>query len=164
MAIDEGEFKRCLGSWPSGVTIVTSCSGDRIHGMTVSDFSGVSLTPPLVSVCCHRDSGTTALIAEGECFAVNILAADQQEISNRFASKKLEGDRFEGIEWETAETGSPLLPGAVVHMDCRLIATHDAGDHVIYVGQIEAARVDSERAPLVYFNGSYRTLSIEADG
>jgi len=158
MPIDQDEFRRCLGSWPSGVTIITSRNGDRIHGMTVSDFSGASLSPPLVTLCCNRDSTTTGLIAEGKCFAVNILAADQQELSNRFASKKLEDVRFEGLECETAETGAPLIPGAVVNMDCSLIATHDAGDHVIYVGQIEAARIH-DREPLVYCGGAYRSLT-----
>ena len=157
MPISQDEFKQCLGSWPSGVTIVTSRSGERVHGMTVSDFSGASLSPPLVTICCNRDSVTTGLIAEGKCFAVNILGADQQELSNRFASKKLEEVRFEGLDCEIAETGAPLIPGAVVNMNCSLIATHDAGDHVIYVGQIEAAHIH-EREPLVYCGGAYRAL------
>jgi flavin reductase (DIM6/NTAB) family NADH-FMN oxidoreductase RutF len=130
---------------------------DRIHGMTVSDFSGASLSPPRVTLCCNRDSITTGLIAEGKCFAVKFLAADQQELSNRFASKKLEDMRFEGLDWETAETGAPLIPGGVVNMDCSLIAAHDAGDHVIYIGQIETARI-CEREPLVYSGGAYRVL------
>ncbi|MCP5058001.1 MAG: flavin reductase family protein [bacterium] len=163
MPIDTDEFRKCLGSWPSGVAIVTSRSGDRIHGMTVSDFSGASLSPPLVTVCCNRASITTGLIAEGKCFAVNILAADQEELSNRFASKKLENVRFEGIECDAAETGAPLIPGAVVNMDCILVATHDAGDHVIYIGQIEAARIHGGE-PLVYCGGAYRTLSGESSG
>jgi flavin reductase (DIM6/NTAB) family NADH-FMN oxidoreductase RutF len=98
------------------------------------------------------------LITEGKCFAVNILAADQQELSNRFASKKLEDVRSEGLECETAKTGAPLSPGAVVNMDCSLIATHDAGDHVIYIGQIEAPRIH-DREPLVYCGGAYRALA-----
>ena len=124
------------------------------------DFSGASLSPPLVVVCCSKESVTTGLIAEGKCFAVNLLAADQQELSNRFASEKLEYVRFEGLDYETAQTGSPLIAGALVQLDCRLVASHDAGDHVIYIGQVEEARVH-EREPLVYWNGAYRQLAPE---
>jgi flavin reductase (DIM6/NTAB) family NADH-FMN oxidoreductase RutF len=157
VAIGDDDFKLCMGSWVSGVTILTTRSGEQIHGMTVSDFSGASLSPPLVTVCCSKDSVTTGLIAEGKCFAVNVLAADQQELSNRFASKKYEDVRFEGLDYSTAKTGAPLIRGALARMDCKLEATHDAGDHVIYVGQIVAAEVE-EREPLVYWNGAYRQL------
>jgi 3-hydroxy-9,10-secoandrosta-1,3,5(10)-triene-9,17-dione monooxygenase reductase component len=177
VAIGEDLFKSCMGSWPSGVTVVTTISGEQIHGMTVSDFSGASLSPPLVTICCNRESTTTRLIAEGGRFAVNILAADQQELSNRFASKKLETVRFEGVEYQTgktgvpllagavanldcskATTGAPLIPGAVTQIDCTLEATFDAGDHVIYLGRIEYVNVE-DREPLLYWSGGYRELA-----
>lgn len=157
MPIDADEFKHCLGQWASGVTIVTSRAGNDIHGMTVSDFSGASLSPPLVTVCCAKESITTGLIARGQCFGVNVLAADQQDLSNKFASKKQEHERFVGVDFDQAETGAPLLAGCVVNLDCRLIATYEAGDHVIYLGEIEATR-RSERPPLVYHGGAYRAL------
>ncbi len=163
MPIGEDEFKRSMGAWPSGVTIVTSRSGDDVHGMTVSDFSGASLSPPLAVVLCHRESITTGMIAEGKCFAVNILSASQQELSNRFASKKLEHVRFEGLDYETAETGAPLIRGAIANLDCSLHATHEAGDHLIYVGLIEAVRFH-EGEPLLYWNASYRALEAESEG
>ncbi len=154
MAISVDEFKEALSHWASGVTIVTSRAGDRIHGMTVSDFSGVSLTPPLASVCAAKGSITTDLIAEGKCFGVNVLTTQQQDLSNRFASKKLEHERFDGLETFELETGAPLVPGSLVHLDCRLIATHDAGDHVIYVGEIVASQA-REGEPLLFYRGSY---------
>jgi len=157
VAIGAEEFKRCLATWPSGVTILTSCAGDRVHGMTVSDFSGASLSPPLVCACCNKDSNTTKLIAEGKCFAVNILAADQQALSSHFASSKTEARRFEGVEYTRGETGAPLLAGVAISLDCRLVATYDAGDHVIYLGEVEEASV-YEREPLVYCGGRYRAL------
>ncbi len=157
MSVSEDEFKRCMGAWPSGVTIVTTRSGERIHGMTVSDFSGASLSPALVAVCCNRESTTTRLIEEGKCFAVNILAADQQDLSNRFASRNYESSRFEGIDFEQAVTGAPLLPGAVANIDCRLAFTHDAGDHVIFLGEVLSIRL-VEKEPLVFCRGSYRQL------
>ncbi|HIF97974.1 MAG TPA: flavin reductase [Myxococcales bacterium] len=163
MAITEDEFKYCMGAWPSGVTIVTSRHGEKIHGMTVSDFTGASLCPPLAVVMCNRDSITTGMIADGKCFGVNILAANQHELSNRFASKKFEHIRFEGVDYDTAETGAPLIRGAVANLDCRLDATHEVGDHLIYVGLIQSARVESGD-PLVYWKGRYRGLEADSSG
>lgn len=154
MAINAEEFRAAMGSWPSGVTIITSRSGDTIHGMTVSDFSGASLEPPLALVCASKTSVTTGVIAEGKCFGVNVLRADQAALSNKFASKKDEFKRFDGVETFAGKTGAPLLSGALVNLDCRLIAIHEAGDHVLCVGEIEEAHV-REGAPLVYFRGSY---------
>lgn len=154
MAIDADEFRRALGSWPSGVTIVTSRAGDVIHGMTVSDFSGVSLEPPLAVVCASKSSVTTGVIMEGGCFGVNVLKQDQDVLSNRFASKKDEFKRFENVETFEAVTGAPLLRDALVNLDCRLVASHDAGDHILCIGEIEEARVN-EGQPLLFFQGGY---------
>lgn len=154
MAINADEFKAAMGSWASGVTIITSRSGDRIHGMTVSDFSGASLAPPLALVCASKTSNTTAMIEEGRCFGVNVLRADQSALSNKFASKKEEWTRFEGVPTFTAKTGAPLLSDALVNLDCRLVSIHEAGDHLLCVGEIEASHV-REGEPLVYFRASY---------
>ena len=154
MSIDAEEFRSAMGSWPSGVTIVTSRAGDQIHGMTVSDFSGVSLDPPLALVCASKSSVTTGLIEEGKCFGVNILRSDQDALSNKFASKKDEFKRFEGVETFDGTTGAPLIRDALVNLDCRVVAIHDAGDHVLCVGEIEQAQIN-EGEPLVFFRGSY---------
>jgi len=154
MAIDAEEFRAAMGSWPSGVTIVTSRAGDQIHGMTVSDFSGVSLDPPLALVCAATNSVTTGLMKEGKCFAVNVLRSDQDALSNRFASKKDEFKRFEGVETYEGTTGAPLLREALVNLDCRIVALHDAGDHVLCVGEIEHVQIN-EGEPLVFFRGGY---------
>jgi flavin reductase (DIM6/NTAB) family NADH-FMN oxidoreductase RutF len=154
MAINAEEFRAAMGSWPSGVTIITSRNGEQIHGMTVSDFSGASLDPPLALVCAAKTSVTTGVIEEGKCFGVNVLRVDQSALSNKFASKKDEFKRFEGVETFEGKTGAPLLAGALVNLDCRLVAVHDAGDHVLCVGEIEEAHV-REGEPLVFFRGSY---------
>ena len=154
MAVDADEFRAAMGSWPSGVTIVTSRSGEQIHGMTVSDFSGVSLDPPLALVCAAKSAATTRLIEAGRCFGVNVLRFEQNALSNKFASKKDEFKRFEGVEIFEAKTGAPLLRDALVNLDCRVVAIHDAGDHVLYVGEIEEAHV-SKGEPLVFFRGGY---------
>ena len=154
MTISADEFKQALARWPSGATIVTARSGDRVHGMTVRAFTEVSLEPPLVLVCADKKSNTLPLIQAGGVFAVNVLASDQHELSNKFASKKDEWRRFEGLETDVAVTGAPLLRGVVVNLDCRVVAAHESGDHVIYVGQIEAMR-HFDREPLLYFRGAY---------
>jgi flavin reductase (DIM6/NTAB) family NADH-FMN oxidoreductase RutF len=147
-----------MGRRVSGVAVVTARAGDEVRGMTVSDFTSVSLDPPLVLVSAERGSNTLETIIRGGCFAVNILAADQEELSNRFASSKWEGRRFEGLACEAAVTGAPLLPGVHAHIDCRLEARHEAGDHVLCVGGVEMMRVH-EVEPLAYYSGHYRTLA-----
>ena len=159
MGVTSEDFKRALGRWATGVTIVTARDGDQIHGMTVSAFTEVSLDPPLVLVCCDVSSNTHEVLARGGVFAVNILARDQESLSNRFASKKDEWRRFDGLAWETEVTGAPILPDTVAALDCRVIAAHEAGDHVIYVGEVEALRVDAAREPLLYQSGSYGRFS-----
>ncbi len=154
MGIDADTFRAAMGSWPSGVTIVTSRVGEQIHGMTVSDFTGISLDPPLALVSGSKSSVTTGLIEEGRCFAVNVLRRGQDALSNKFASKKDEFKRFVDVETYQAKTGAPLLREALVNLDCKVVATHDAGDHILFVGQIEEACIN-EGEPLLFFRGSY---------
>jgi flavin reductase (DIM6/NTAB) family NADH-FMN oxidoreductase RutF len=158
MNVEAEDYKRALARWASGVTIVTARSGDRIHGMTVSAFSAVSLDPPLVLVCADLCSNTLPLIREGGVFAVNVLARDQEALSNRFASKKDESTRFDGLETDEGATGAPLLRGAVANLDCRLVAAHEHGDHVITIGAVEEVRT-SDREPLLYFRGAYGSIA-----
>ena len=157
--ISADEFRSGMSRWATGVTIVTSCAGERIHGMTVSDFSGVSLAPPLVMVCADKSSNTHGVIAEGRCFAVNVLAAGQEALSNLFASKRDEERRFDGLDVATSVTGAPLIPGAVASWDCTLVATHEVGDHDIYIGQVESL-VTRDLEPLIYHGGGYRRLAV----
>jgi flavin reductase (DIM6/NTAB) family NADH-FMN oxidoreductase RutF len=151
-------LKQVLSRWATGVTIVTARAGDRIHGMTVSAFSEVSLEPPLVLVCADKTSNTHPLIAEGGVFAVNVLASDQVELSKRFASKKDEHRRFVGLELESGRTGAPLLAGTLAALDCTVVAAHDVGDHVIYVGRVEEVRC-SDAEPLLYYARGYHRLT-----
>jgi flavin reductase (DIM6/NTAB) family NADH-FMN oxidoreductase RutF len=159
VAVSPERFRQALGYWASGVAIVTSRAGERVHGMTVSAFASVSLDPPLVLVCADKTSDTYAMIAEAGFFAVNILSSVQRDLSNRFASKKDEHQRFVGLETREAVTGAPLLPGCLAHLDCQVVAVHDAGDHVIYVGRVEAVEEDAAREPLLYFQSGYRSFA-----
>jgi flavin reductase (DIM6/NTAB) family NADH-FMN oxidoreductase RutF len=155
LAVTADALKQLLGRRAASVAIVTARAGERIHGMTVTAFTEVSLEPPLVLVCADKTSNTHPVIAAGGVFALNLLSAGQAELSNRFASKRDEERRFEGIAWETAATGAPLLPDTLGALDCRVVATHEAGDHVIYVGRVEALRLSPEREPLLYQRGIY---------
>ena len=158
MAVSGELFWAALGDWASGVTIVTSRNASGIHGMTVSAFASVSLDPPLVLVCADKSSDTHGVIADSGVFAVNLLTQDQQALSNKFAASKDEHLRFEGVAWSERETGAPLLDEALASLDCSVQAAHDAGDHVIYVGEVLAVE-RREGEALLYYRSRYRALS-----
>jgi flavin reductase (DIM6/NTAB) family NADH-FMN oxidoreductase RutF len=157
MPISAEEFKTAMGLRASGVSIVTARAGDEVHGMTMTDFAGVSLCPPLALICADKSANTLEVIRKGGNFAINLLAAGQAALSNKFASKQEEWTRFDGLVCGRAATGAPLIPGALASLDCRVVAQHDAGDHVVVVGEIEAF-VRGEGEPLLYFRGGYRAL------
>jgi flavin reductase (DIM6/NTAB) family NADH-FMN oxidoreductase RutF len=158
VVISVDDLKAALSRWATGVTIVTARAGERVHGMTVSAFTEVSLDPPLVLFCADKSSNTLPLIEEGRVFAVNVLARDQEALSNKFASKKQEWQRFDGLAYDEGETGAPLLRGTVANLDCRVVHAHDHGDHVVCVGEVQEIRT-SDRKPLLYFGGSYGDFS-----
>ncbi len=157
MAVAADSFKQALARWASGVTIVTARHGADVHGMTVSAFASVSLDPPLVLVCAEKTSNTNALIQRSGVFTVNVLARGQDELSNKFASKKQEWERFVGLECKDGATGCPRIPGAAVALDCRVTQTIDAGDHLVYIAHVEDAAF-TDAAPLVYYRSTYQTL------
>lgn len=159
VAVSTGQFKTALGQWPSGVSVVTTRVGSTVAGMTVSAFFSVSLDPPLVAVCLDRKATTLGLVARSGRFAVNVLSAAQSELSDRFATRDNEPTRFDGVALHASEAaGSPLIAGAVVHLDCELTATHDAGDHVLCVGQVGLA-LTHPGSPLIYHASRYHSLS-----
>ena len=158
MSIDPDEFKRALGSWATGVTIVTSQDGTDRQGMTVSAFNEVSLEPPLVLVCADKTTITNELIQTSRMFSVSILARDQDALSNKFASKKDEFRRFEGLDCVDGSTGCPRIPGAIAWLDCSLHETVDAGDHYLHIGCVQSCDT-ADRAPLLYFRSTYGELA-----
>ena len=163
MAIDQEAFKEALRGWASGVTVVTARSGDKRHGMTVSAFSSVSSDPPLVLVCANQSSTTHGIIEEGGLFAVNILAAHQQEVSNIGASAKLEETRLQQVGWSEGETGAPLIDGALASLECKVASAHREGSHTIYVGHVQAVHT-TDADPLLYYGGGYRSLHCDDQG
>ncbi|MBI2371356.1 MAG: flavin reductase family protein [Deltaproteobacteria bacterium] len=159
MAIDKNEFRRVMGLFATGVTIVTTRSGDRLHGLTANAFCSVSLDPPLVLVCVDHRANSYGLIKESGVFAVNILADDQRPLSDFFASKETENlNRFENVKCRTAVTSAPIIDGCLGYADCRVVAAHEAGDHTIYVGQVEELAMGREARPLIFHRGRYTGL------
>lgn len=157
MPIDPDAFKKALRGWASGVTVVTSRAGEKVHGMTVSAFSSVSADPPLVLVCANRASATHGIIEEGGVFAVNILAEHQQDVSNVFASSKYEDSRLERVGWTEGATGAPIIDEALASLECRVRSAHHEGSHTIYIGQVESVHAN-DADPLLYYKGGYRSL------
>ncbi|QYK51739.1 MAG: flavin reductase [Anaerolineales bacterium] len=157
------QLKDVLRFWTTGVTVVSASHQGSQHGMTVNSFTSLSLEPPLVSISLEKSTRTHQLVLQAGRFGVSILAASQQELSDRFAGRESEqSDRFEGVNVFTLETGSPLLQEAIAYFDCRVSVTHDAGTHTIFISEVLAAGAPANQAgsqPLVYFNRAYRKLS-----
>ena len=155
--ISPDEFRRALGHFATGVTVVATCDGDgRPTGLTASAFTSVSLDPPLVLVCVdHKAQSYPALLERGR-FAVNVLGADQEAVSRRFATTRL--DKFDGVPFRLSPLELPLLDGALAQLECVTVSTHTEGDHTILVGRVERAHL-AAGAPLVYYRGRYDRLS-----
>jgi len=162
MPIEPADFRLALGQFASGVTAVTTRDGrGQPLGLTVTAFSSVSLDPPLVLVCVDDGSEAHAGFRELGTFGVSVLAEGQEEVARRFAWSG--AAKFDEVELVSGATGVPLVPGALAHLECRVVAAHPAGDHTVYVGEIVALSVRPGR-PLVYQHGLYRRLDLEAEG
>ena len=156
MTIDPQEQKRIMGKFATGVTVASTRLGDNTWGMTANAVTSLSLEPPLILLCVKREGQSHANFAESGIFALNILAADQQTISDRFAFKGPKD--FSDLETTTAETGAPVLTGALGWVDCRIVNTVAAGDHDMFIGEIVAGAA-RDGQPLVYFSGGYSQLN-----
>ena len=146
--------------WSCGVTVVTTSDGEEHSGMTASSFTSISLDPPLVLVCLHKESATAALIEKTGVLGISILSADQEQVSSQFAGfgELPEGaDKFYQINTFTAETGAPLLTDAIAWMDCKLFGIQDGATHYIIVAEVlKTGRKDDPVQPLIYHNRAYR--------
>ncbi len=157
--LDPKALRQVFGQFCTGVTVV--CAADaqgRRYGITVNSFSSVSLDPPLALFSLMHDADTLKIIEAAGAFSINILAEDQQDISNRLA-KKGGPEKMEGIATHAGVTGAPVLDNVLGHMDCTLYGRYDGGDHVILVGEIKQAAIGEERSPLLYFRSAYKTVA-----
>ncbi len=153
-------LRKMRGLFACGVTVVTTVLDGALHGITVSAFANLSLEPPLILICLATDSNARDLILESGVFGVNLLSDDQEFLSERFAARApIVNAKFDGVPYDTAITGSPILPQSMAWYDCRVEAQHDGGDHVIIVGRVAAIGFGEEhRQPLVYFANRYAHL------
>lgn len=150
------EFRAALGQFTTGVTIVTARDPQgRLIGLTANSFNSVSLSPPLVLWSLARQSTSMPGFLEATHYAINVLAADQRLLAERFARKGI--DRFEGTPWRPGLTGAPIIEGAVAVFECAHRSQHDEGDHLIFVGRVEHCRRRVGAAPLVFHGGRFFT-------
>lgn len=154
-------LKETMSSWASGITVVTTLDEQKIHGMTASSFTSVSMDPPLVLVCVGKKKRTHQILLARKAFGVIILASDQEEISNMAAGfRGPEGNYLPGIEWEM-KAGVPIIKDSLAWMSCSLYSTSDGGDHTIFIGKVEDTGVsNSGKPPLVWYLRGYRNLSL----
>jgi 3-hydroxy-9,10-secoandrosta-1,3,5(10)-triene-9,17-dione monooxygenase reductase component len=152
-------FRDVLSCFASGITVVTTMSGDEPVGMTCQSFSSVSLDPPLVMFIPARSSRAWPMIQRSGRFCVNVLAADQEHVSAQMATKG--ADKFAGIPWRPAPaTGSPVIDGTLAHLDCTIHAVYEGGDHYVVIGRVQHLETHDDATvpePLLYFKGRYRT-------
>lgn len=156
MSIDPDAFRSALGRFASGVTVLTTRdSAGHDFGMTVSAFCSASLVPPLVLACIDRAADSHDVLQGATHFGVSILAESQESLARRFST--VPSGRFDGIGYSRGESGVVLLDDAIGHLECRRMHRFEAGDHSIYVGEVERCEVRHER-PLLYYRGGYAQL------
>ncbi len=156
IVIDPSDFRRVLGHYPTGVTVVATHHEGTTAGLAIGSFFSVSLDPPLIGFCVGKSSTSWKAIEPAGHFVVNVLADDQGDLSGIFAGKS--EDKFAGVAWSPGPGhGSPRIEGALAHIDCSLEQVVDAGDHFIVLGRVCALDVsgDPEAGPLLFFKGGY---------
>lgn len=154
MAIDPKEFRNAMGTFATGVTIVTTMSEDgQPIGLTANSFSSVSLDPPLLLFCLDKRSFSFAHFQNCKHFAVNVLSADQQDISSHFARPSV--DKWNEVTYDVWGVGCPVFADALAVFECRTETIHEAGDHVIVVGHVEHFTYKAGGEPLLYYRGKY---------
>jgi flavin reductase (DIM6/NTAB) family NADH-FMN oxidoreductase RutF len=152
--VDTREFRAALGCFATGVTIITARGPrDELIGITANSFNSVSMNPPLVLFSLGRSAYSLKAFLSTHNFAVNVLGAEQQELSNRFAKALV--DKWTGVDYMLTDTGCPFLAGTLARFECRTHHTYDGGDHVIFVGEVMRCEYRPEGKPLLYYRGGY---------
>jgi flavin reductase (DIM6/NTAB) family NADH-FMN oxidoreductase RutF len=171
MAIEKEFFRQVMGRFATGVTVVTTRSQGEIAGITVNAFCSVSLNPPLVLVCIDTKSNMLPLFRESKVFAVNMLTNKQEDISRGFASNSKERyENFYNASYHIAITGAPIIDGVLAFVDTRIVAEYPGGDHIIFLGQVEAMGTEGkvvfvndegqEQSTLINYDGTQRTENV----
>ena len=156
MSINHTELRRVMGHFATGVTVITTRDVDgKPYGLTANALCSVSLAPPLLLVCIDKRAESYPAFERSGLFAINILGLGHEDLSRRFAVSG--GDKFVDVSYRSGTTGVPVLEGVLGVVECRVVAGHDAGDHTIYVGEVQHMEA-SQGDPLLFFRGKYRRL------
>jgi flavin reductase len=158
VAFDPKEQRRIFGRFATGVTVLSTITDKETWGMTANAVTSLSLEPPLVLVAVVRNSATDGYLKNSRSFALNILSAEQKNLSTRFSGP---GPRdFSDLETKTAATGCPILVEAIAWVDCRVVQIFSGGDHEIFIGEIVAGDAhQGEKKPLLFYSGQYARLA-----
>jgi flavin reductase (DIM6/NTAB) family NADH-FMN oxidoreductase RutF len=160
MTIDPTSFRRIMGQFATGVTIVTTRLGEELHGSTANAFTSVSIEPLLVLVCLDKKGDTHGLVDKSGVFAVNILGEDQEELSRLFATKgQGHNHSLRQIPHRYGVTGAPIIEGVLAYLDCVVAHRLPGGDHTIFVGEVKDGAILREAPPLIFFRGRYARLA-----
>ncbi len=150
-------FRQTLGQFATGVTVITTLDEGRVHGMTANAFCSVSLDPPLVLVSVDTRSHMHRLLTQSRYYGVSILSKDQEGLSRHFVGRSQEGLQVPFVWHE----GCPFIERAVAHVTCQVIDVHPAGDHTLYIGQVEHLGYAGDRVPLLFYGGKYHRLEVQ---
>jgi len=160
-SLSSSEYRKALGHFSTGVTVVTAeREPGRVHGMTANSFTSVSLDPMLILVCVDDRAKMLPLLEKKKHFGVSVLKQTQQAISEYFAKREHSGEAEQrlGIHFRLTPGGAPVIDGTLLQMGCRVVSSHVAGDHTIFIGEVQDAEMhDGE--PLLYFRGEYRKIA-----
>ncbi len=158
MTVSPEEFRKVMGEFATGVTIVTTANSEGTpYGLTVNSFTSVSMNPLLVVVCLDKQLSGLSAFKESGKFGVNILAEDQSDLSDHFA--RAGTDRSEG-PYVTGKTGVPLLKGVLATMECEISILYPGGDHILVLGEVKRTEIlQPEEKPLLFYRGRYTSVS-----
>jgi flavin reductase (DIM6/NTAB) family NADH-FMN oxidoreductase RutF len=163
MSTTQEQFRRAMGSFATGVTVITVDDYGKVEGMTANAFTSVSLDPILVLVCVSHKARTHAHIHARKRFGINVLSEHQRKISEHYALAERDpalAEQEAGARFDRTQQGTPVLHGALAYLECRLQTTHEAGDHTIFIAEVEDVVVHEGR-PLLYFQSGYRAIGPE---
>jgi flavin reductase (DIM6/NTAB) family NADH-FMN oxidoreductase RutF len=164
MSLNTADFRKAMGAFSTGVTIITVDLGGEVHGMTANAFTSVSLDPMLVLVCVDHSTRTHAHLHEKKRFGINVLCENQRAISEYFARPERSHERAEaeaGARFDRTSHGTPILHGSLAYLECRLHSAEEAGDHTIFIAEVEDVVV-RDGDPLLFFRGKYRKVGERA--
>lgn len=160
MSLEPAEFRRALGHFATGVTVITTQHQNQLHGTTISSFCSLSLDPPLVLVCIDHQATLHDLVIASGTFGVNILAEHGENTSRHFARRV--PDKFSEISYRLGQLAVPLLEDALATLECRVVACHPGGDHSIFIGEVVTVNAQAHADPLLFFRSKYSRLHNDA--